>query len=48
MSERVGELMSAGGRCCLAYTPVVNEWNGYRSVELHVADFQAGMEARLG
>lgn len=48
MGERLEELMADGGRCCLAYTPVVNEWNGYRSVELHVVDFQPGPEARLG
>jgi single-stranded-DNA-specific exonuclease len=48
MGDRVEELMSAGGRCCLAYTPVVNEWNGYRSVELHIADFQPGPDAKLG
>ena len=48
MSDRVDELMSAGGRCCLAYTPIVNEWQGRRSVELNIVDFQAGMEARLG
>jgi len=48
MSDRLEELMSAGGKCCLAYTPMINEWQGRRSVELNVIDFQAGPEARLG
>lgn len=48
MGERYDELMSAGGQCCLAFTPKINEWQGYRSVELEVADFQAGAQAKLG
>jgi single-stranded-DNA-specific exonuclease len=48
MGERLEELMSAGGRCCLAFTPQVNEWQGYRSIELEVVDFQPGPDARLG
>ena len=47
MGDRADELMSAGGACCLAFTPKVNEWQGYRSVDLVVEDFQAGAEARL-
>jgi single-stranded-DNA-specific exonuclease len=47
MGERLDELMSDGGRCCLAFTPKINEWQGYRSVELEVADFQPGPRARL-
>jgi single-stranded-DNA-specific exonuclease len=47
MADRVAELMSDQGRCCLAFTPAVNEWMDYRNVELHVVDFQAGPEARL-
>jgi single-stranded-DNA-specific exonuclease len=46
--ERLDELMSEGGDCCLAATPVLNEWQGNRSVELHVIDFQAGGNVRLG
>jgi single-stranded-DNA-specific exonuclease len=45
--ERLDELMSEGGMCCLAATPVINEWQGNRSVELHLIDFQAGGDARL-
>jgi single-stranded-DNA-specific exonuclease len=48
MAERVEELMSAGGACCLAFTPRLNEWQGYRSVDLEVVDFQAGSHAQLG
>jgi single-stranded-DNA-specific exonuclease len=47
MADRVEELMSAGGACCLAFTPKMNEWQGWRSVDLVVTDFQAGAEARL-
>jgi len=48
MAERAEELMSAGGACCLAFTPKLNEWQGWRSVDLEVTDFQAGAQARLG
>jgi single-stranded-DNA-specific exonuclease len=48
MAERAEELMSAGGACCLAFTPKLNEWNGLRSVDLEVSDFQAGPQAHLG
>ncbi len=47
MGDRAEELMSAGGQCCLAFTPRLNEWQGYRSVEIEVRDFQAGPTARL-
>ena len=46
-SDRIDELMSASGACCLAFTPKINEWQGWRSVDLIVNDFQAGAEARL-
>jgi single-stranded-DNA-specific exonuclease len=48
MGDRVEELMSAGGACCLAFTPTLNEWQGRRSVDLEVADLQPGAQARLG
>jgi single-stranded-DNA-specific exonuclease len=48
MSDRAEELMSAGGACCLAFTPRLNEWQGWRSVDLEVTDFQPGGQARLG
>ncbi len=48
MADRVKELMSDAGKCCLAFTPKINEWQGRRSVELEVRDFQAGPRARLG
>lgn len=47
MADRVEELMSAGGACCLAFTPKINEWQGRRTVDLEVTDLQAGAEARL-
>jgi len=48
MAERIEELMSAGGVCCLAFTPRLNEWQGWRSIDLEVVDFQPGAQARLG
>ncbi len=47
MSERMEELMSAGGACCLAFTPKINEWQGRQSVDLVVEDIQAGPRAAL-
>jgi single-stranded-DNA-specific exonuclease len=47
MAERLEELMSAGGACCLAFTPRQNDWQGFRRVDLEVIDFQPGAEARL-
>jgi single-stranded-DNA-specific exonuclease len=47
MADRASELMSIGGACCLAFTPKRNEWEVRLSVDLEVADFQAGSEARL-
>ncbi len=47
MADRVDELMSQGGQCCIAFTPRWNEWQGYKSVDIEVKDFQAGPAARL-
>jgi single-stranded-DNA-specific exonuclease len=46
MGERIEELRSSG-ECCLAFTPIINDWQGYRSVELHVVDFQSCPQAQL-
>jgi single-stranded-DNA-specific exonuclease len=48
MSDRIEELMSGGGKCCIAFSPRINEFHGRRSVEIQIVDFQAGAEARLG
>jgi single-stranded-DNA-specific exonuclease len=47
MSDRIEELMADSGRCCLVFTPRLNEWQGMRRVELEVVDLQAGPRARL-
>jgi single-stranded-DNA-specific exonuclease len=47
MADRRDELVSAGGQCNLVFTPKINDWQGHRSVELEVKDFQAGPRARL-
>jgi len=48
MADRIEELMSQSGQCCLVFTPKPNEWNGYTSIDMEVADIQAGGVARLG
>jgi len=47
MGDRLDDLMADGGRCCLAFTPKINEWNGSRNVEIEVIDFQAQRLAEL-
>ena len=47
MADRCDELMSQGGQCCIAFTPRWNEWQGYKSVDIEVKDFQAGPTAKL-
>ncbi len=42
MGDRFDELMSAGGKCSLVFSPRLNEWQGQRSVEIEVVDFRAG------
>lgn len=46
-ADRLDELMSAGGQCCLVFAVRVNEWQGFRSIELEVQDFQPGAQARF-
>jgi single-stranded-DNA-specific exonuclease len=46
--DRADELMSADGECCIVFTPSFNEWQGWRSVQLEMVDFQAGPRALLG
>jgi single-stranded-DNA-specific exonuclease len=47
MADRIEELMSADGNCCLAFTPKINEWNGYKKVELQVIDLKPGKTVEL-
>jgi single-stranded-DNA-specific exonuclease len=47
-AERLDELKSANGDVSLAFTPRINDWNGYRNVEIEVIDFQAGETPVLG
>jgi len=48
MADRLEELMSAGGDCCLAFTPKINEWRGNRRIELQVVDLKPGKTPPLG
>jgi single-stranded-DNA-specific exonuclease len=47
MGDRLDELMSGDRKCCVAFTPRINEWQGHRSIELEVVDFQPGSVAKL-
>ena len=47
MADRLEELTSAGGDCCIAFTPRINEWNGNRRIELQVIDLKPGKNATL-
>ena len=47
MADRMEELLSAGGDCCIAFTPRVNEWNGMHRIELLILDFKAGATVDL-
>jgi single-stranded-DNA-specific exonuclease len=48
MADRLEELLSANGECCLVFTPKVNEWRGERKIELQVNDLRGGGTAELG
>ena len=48
MGDRLDELMSAGGACCLAFVPRLNHFRGQTTVEMEVTDLQPGGEPRLG
>lgn len=48
LGERFEELLSAEGWCSIVFTPSFNEWQGVRTVQLEIRDFQAGKEAKLG
>jgi single-stranded-DNA-specific exonuclease len=47
MAERLEELTSENRRVCVAFSPKINEWEGRRTIELEVVDFQAGEVATL-
>ena len=47
MGDRLEELMSENGNCCLVFTPKLNEWNGQRTVEMEVNDLRAGLDPQL-
>jgi single-stranded-DNA-specific exonuclease len=48
MGDRLDELMSGDRKCCVAFTPRVNVWQGNRTIELEAVDFQPCAEAKLG
>ncbi|QDU60073.1 Single-stranded-DNA-specific exonuclease RecJ [Planctomycetes bacterium Pan216] len=42
MADRAEELASDNGKCCVVFSPIVNEFRGFKEVELQVKDFRAG------
>jgi single-stranded-DNA-specific exonuclease len=48
MGDRLDELMSAGGDCCLAFVPRLNTFRGQTTVEMEVADLRPGGDPCLG
>lgn len=46
--DELDRLMSQNGKCCLAFTPKVNTFNGWQKIELEVIDFIPGPNPMLG
>ena len=44
-ADRVEELMSRDGKCCVVFSPFLNDYRGYPEVELRVKDFRPGTDA---
>jgi single-stranded-DNA-specific exonuclease len=47
MADRLDELMSQGGQISMAFTPRLNEWQGCRTIEVEMKDFQPGPDPQL-
>jgi single-stranded-DNA-specific exonuclease len=47
MAERMEELQSGRGKCCLVFTPKINEWQGFTNIDLEVQDMQPGPVADI-
>jgi single-stranded-DNA-specific exonuclease len=47
MADRLEELLSGGGKCCLVFTPKINEWQGYVNIDLEIQDLQPGPVADI-
>ena len=47
MADRLEELQSGGGKCCLVFTPKINEWQGYTNIDLEIQDMQPGPVADI-
>jgi single-stranded-DNA-specific exonuclease len=47
MGDRAEELAASSGACSLAFTPTFNEWQGRRTIQLEIADFQPVFPAKL-
>jgi single-stranded-DNA-specific exonuclease len=48
MADRLEELTASGGDCCIAFTPKINEWKGFKKIELQIIDLKPGKTAELG
>jgi single-stranded-DNA-specific exonuclease len=47
MADRLDDLLSQNATSCVVFTPTFNEWQGRRTIQLELADFQPGGAARL-
>jgi single-stranded-DNA-specific exonuclease len=48
MADRLEELTVSNGDCCIAFTPKINEWNGYKKIELQIIDLKPGKTVAMG
>ena len=48
MANRLAELQGGTGEVCIAFTPQVNDWNGYSRIELQIVDIKPGNVVALG
>jgi single-stranded-DNA-specific exonuclease len=47
MAERLDELIVPGSKFAAVFTPRINEWQGYRNVQMEVLDFRMGETVEL-
>lgn len=44
LAERALELTGGGGKCCVVFQPIVNEFRGFPEVEMRIRDFRAAAQ----
>jgi single-stranded-DNA-specific exonuclease len=48
MADRLEDLTASNGDCCIAFTPKINDWKGYKKIELQIIDLKPGKTVALG